>query len=84
MTAETNAAIRGCKEAGATEVVVADAHWASQNLLRDKLEAPVAQREEEIMMLSGIEGCDLVVFIGYHGRAGGNNFLSHTVNGRWI
>ena len=27
MTAETNAVIKGCQEAGATEIVVADAHW---------------------------------------------------------
>ena len=84
MTAETNAAIKGCQEAGATEVVIADAHWLSKNLLQDKLLAPVAPREEEVMMLSGIAGCDLVIFLGYHGKAGGNNFLSHTTSGAWI
>ena len=44
----------------------------------------MADREEAIMMLSGIKGCDLVIFLGYHGRAGGDNFLSHTTSGKWI
>ena len=46
--------------------------------------AKVAPRNEELAMLSGIQGCDVVVFVGYHGRAGGANFLAHTVSGKWI
>ena len=87
MTNETNSAILACKKAGATEVVVADAHWASKNLLKDKLHSKYAElmpRDEQIAMLSGIKGCDIVIFLGYHGKAGGDNFLSHTISGEWI
>ena len=87
MTNETNVAILACKKAGAAEVFVADSHWASKNLLKDKLHtkfAEVVPRDESMMMLSGVKGCDVVIFLGYHGKAGGDNFLSHTLSGEWI
>ena len=34
-------------------------------------------------MLQGIRGCDVTIFLGYHGMAGGNNFMSHT-NHEWF
>jgi D-amino peptidase len=37
MTAEVNAAIQAAKDAGATEILVADSHGNGQNLLIEKL-----------------------------------------------
>ena len=57
MTAETNTAILACKKAGATEVIISDAHWESKNLLKDKIHSKFAElvpRDEQIAMLSGI------------------------------
>ena len=87
MTNETNVAILACKKAGAEEVFIADSHWASKNLLQDKLHtkfAEVVPRDDSMMMLSGVKGCDVVIFLGYHGKAGGDNFLAHTLSGEWI
>ena len=77
MTDETNAAIKGAYEAGASKVIVADSHWVSKNLLKDEVNAPVVPRDADAM-LSGCKGCDVTVFLGYHGMAGGDNFMSHT------
>lgn len=83
MTAEANAAIEGALEAGATEVVVVDAHGFMRNLLPDEL-------HEDALLVSGIprplfqmEGLDdtfkAVFLIGYHARAGDAlGILSHT------
>ena len=36
------------------------------------------------MGVGGQSGGDVVIFLGYHGKAGGDNFLSHTLSGEWI
>ena len=41
MTHDINAAIRGCKAAGATEIVIKDSHGNSKNLSIDELEPGV-------------------------------------------
>ena len=88
MTEETNAAIEGALEAGATEILVRDSHGSARNILPDLL------REEAFLirdwsggifsMMEGIdESYDAVIFIGYHGREGTPNaVLKHTMNGR--
>ena len=84
MTDETNAAIKGAYQAGASKVIVSDSHWVSKNLLRNETEALIVPIEEEIAMLSGCKGCDVTVFLGYHGMAGGNNFMSHTNHEQYL
>ena len=78
MTDETNAAIKGAYKAGASKVIVSDSHWVSANLLRDQCEADIVPRDLKLAMLAGVKGCDVTVFLGYHGMAGGDNFMSHT------
>ena len=75
MTREALAAIDAAKAAGATEIIVADAHGNGQNLLIDQF-APdvriIRSWPRRLGMVAGLdETVDAVVFIGYH--AGTNN-----------
>ncbi len=89
MTAEVNAAIEGCLEAGAGEIVVADAHGNAQNLIPDELhEAALLIRSfpRPMMQVEGIdESFAGVIFIGYHPKDGtATANLSHTFMGGTI
>ncbi len=70
MTDETLAAIDGAIEAGAKEIVVADAHGNGQNLLIEKLPEDVLlirSWPRRFGMVGGIdESFDGVLLIGYH------------------
>ena len=86
MTAECNAAIEGCFDAGATEVVVNDSHGTMLNLLQEELDhraSVVRGRTKSLGMVQGIDtGVDATMFVGYHGRAGGaDGVLNHTIRG---
>lgn len=87
MTAECNAAIEGCFDAGVSDVLVNDAHGTHSNLLQELLDprVPVVRgRSKPLGMLQGIDtGCDAAMFVGYHARAGGGDgVLSHTMRSR--
>jgi D-amino peptidase len=86
MTGEALAAIEGAKTAGATEIVVKDAHSSGRNILIDRL-------PEDVRVIRGwsghpfsmVEGLDnsfaAVVMIGYHASAGSEaNALAHTMS----
>jgi D-amino peptidase len=85
MTEEANAAITGALDAGATEIVVRDAHDSARNILPDLLR-PEARLIREwngpLSMMEGIDKTfDAVVFIGNHARAGTPNaVLKHTMS----
>ena len=88
MTEETNAAIEGVLEAGATEIVVRDSHGSARNILPELLN-PAAELIRDwsggpLQMMEGIdETFDAVIFIGYHARAGTPDaVLEHTMSGR--
>ncbi len=87
MTHDVNAAIRGAKAAGATEIVVKDSHGNSKNLL-------IAQLEPGIRLVSGhgggIDGMmmginesfDAALLVGYHAMAGtAAGIMEHTITG---
>lgn len=86
MTGECNAAVEGCFDAGATEVVVNDSHGTMLNLLQEELD-PRAQvirgRTKSLGMAQGVDaGMDATMFVGYHARAGGGDgVLNHTMRG---
>ena len=87
MTADANAAIQGACDAGATEVVVVDAHDGMLNLIWEQLD-PRAElirgyENRRNGMVEGIDDrCDTLFFVGYHARAAdGRGVLSHTFNG---
>ncbi len=87
MTQETNAAIEGALEAGATEILVRDSHGSARNILPDVLRPEAVLLRDwsdgPLSMMEGIdETFDAVIFIGYHARAGTPNaVLKHTMTG---
>jgi D-amino peptidase len=89
-TQEINAAVRGAKAGGGTEIVVMDCHGAGKgynfnSLLPEDLEPDceyVVQEEwtEYTQFLE--QGVDAALFVGMHARAGaGGGVLNHTVSG---
>ncbi len=85
MTKEALAAVNGALKAGATDIIVKDAHEDGKNLIHDML-------PEEVKIISGwsnnpynmIEGIDdsydAIIFVGYHSSANSNgNPLAHTL-----
>ena len=89
-TEEINAAVRGAKAAGATEIVVMDCHgagkgWTFNSLIPDELDPDcewVVQDEWTEYTEFLEQGCDAALFIGMHARAGTElGVLSHTVSG---
>ena len=90
-TEEINAAVRGAKSAGATEIVVMDCHGAGgdytfNSLLPELLDPDcefVVQNEwtEYTQFLE--DGCDAALFVGMHAMAGTpDGVMSHTVSGQ--
>src|SRR6516162_10066642 len=88
-TQEINAAVRGAKAAGATEIVVVDCHgagggWTFNSLLPELLHPDCEwvahhawSRYTEILE----QGCDAALFIGMHARAGTpDGVLCHTIS----
>ncbi len=89
-TEEINAAVRGAKAAGATQVVVVDCHgagkgWTFNSLIPDRLDPDcewVAHHAWGRYTEMWENGCDACLLIGMHAR---NNtpdgVLSHTISG---
>lgn len=88
-TNEVNAAVRGARAAGATDVIVVDCHGAGngftfRSFIPDQLEAggqyvlghPWARYTEAFE-----QGCDAILFLGAHAMAGTpDGVLCHTVS----
>jgi D-amino peptidase len=69
MTREAQAAVAAAKAAGATEVIVADAHGNGENLLIEQFPADVRiirSWPRQLGMVAGADQVDAVMFIGYH------------------
>ena len=87
MTKETNAAIEGALAAGATDIVVRDAHGSARNILPELLDRNARLLRDwsggPAGMMEGIdETFDAVIFVGYHARAGTpDGVIDHTWSG---
>jgi D-amino peptidase len=90
-TEEINAAVRGAKAAGATEIVVMDCHgagkgWTFNSLLPELLDPDcdfVVQNEWTEYTAFLEQGCDAALFVAMHAKAGTpRGVLSHTVSGK--
>jgi D-amino peptidase len=90
-TEEINAAVRGAKAAGATEIVVMDCHgagkgWTFNSLVPDALDPDceyVVQDEWTEYTEFLEQGCDAALFVGMHARAGTPDGVhNHTISGR--
>jgi len=85
MTAEVSAAANAAIKAGATEIVIKDAHDSGRNLILDDLPEMVqvirGWAGHPLSMVQEIDhSFDAIIFIGYHSRAGQNtNTLAHTM-----
>ncbi len=89
-TGEINAAVRGAKAAGATEIVVMDCHgagegWTFNSLIPDELdpECEYVVQEHWTEYTEYLEGgIDAALFVGMHAMAGTRDgVLAHTVSG---
>jgi D-amino peptidase len=90
-TEEINAAVRGARSAGATEIVVMDCHGAGGDYTFNSLVADLLDPDCEFVIQSEwteytafLEaGCDAALFVGMHAMAGTpDGVLSHTVSGQ--
>ena len=90
-TEEINAAVRGARAGGATEIVVMDCHGSGKgttfnNLVPDLLDpgCEYVVQEEWTGYTAFLEaGCDAALFVAMHARAGTpDGVLNHTVSGR--
>ena len=89
-TEEINAAVRGAKAGGATEIVVMDCHGAGKefsfNSLVPELLDPACDWvvQDEWTEYTGFleSGCDAALFVGMHAKAGtADGGMNHTVSG---
>src|ERR671932_2058870 len=90
-TEEINAAVRGAKKAGATEIVVMDCHgaaqhWSFNSLIPEELDpdCEFVVQEEWTEYTDFLErGCDAALFVAMHAKAGTPlGVMSHTVSGQ--
>lgn len=85
MTREVIAACEGALAAGATDILLKDAHWTGRNIIADRL-------PEDVRLIRGWSGhpwsmiqeidetFDALIMTGYHSGAGaGGNPLAHTI-----
>ena len=86
MADDANAAIRGAKAGGATEIVVNDSHGSMRNLRLEDLEPGarlISHSFKRMGMVEGLdESFDAAIFIGYHAKAGHpTGLFAHTGSG---
>jgi D-amino peptidase len=89
MTADVNAAIQGAYAGGAKEIVVADGHWNSGNILIEELDPRAwlnSGTPSPFSMVEGVQdGVEGAMFVGYHARAGtANAILDHTWSSKCV
>lgn len=73
MTMDVNAAIRGAFAAGATEVLVNDAHWTMLNIIYEELDERaqlIRGGGKRLSMMEQVDEYDGVFFVGYHPKVG--------------
>jgi D-amino peptidase len=85
MVEDVNAVIAGLLEAGATEIVVNDAHGSMRNILASDLNPKaslISGSPKPLTMMQGIDGSfEACLLIGYHARAGTAwATLDHTIS----
>jgi len=87
LTWDVNAAIAGAVDGGATEVVVNEAHDGMRNILLEELDdraEMISGLHKPLVMMAGLDDCDVVFFVAYHARAGEPGVLAHTLTGDYV
>lgn len=86
MLEETNAAVQGALDAGATDIIVNDSHGSMRNLVYHRLH-PAAKlitgSPKPMSMMAGMDNTfAAAMFVGYHASGGGYGVLAHTWTSR--
>lgn len=86
MADDVNAAVRGARKGGATDILVNDSHGSMRNLRLEDLEPGVrliSHSFKKSGMMEGLdESFDAAIFIGYHAQAGSpDGLFAHTGSG---
>jgi D-amino peptidase len=86
MADDVNAAIKGARRGGATDIVVNDSHGSMRNLRLEDLDPQVRLISHSFKKSGMMEGLDdtfdAVIFIGYHAKAGHpSGLFAHTGSG---
>jgi D-amino peptidase len=87
LTRDVNAAVEGAFDGGAASVVVNEAHDGMRNILIEELDERaelISGLHKPLVMMEGLDDCDLVFFTGYHARAGEPGVLAHTLNDDYV
>lgn len=80
LTAEANAAIAGCFDGGAREVVIVDGHYRHNNFEMMDLDPRAIVDKTPRPWTGALDGSfDATVMIGQHAMAGAGGFLDHTM-----
>jgi D-amino peptidase len=89
LTKDVNSAVRGAVDAGATEIVINEAHGSARNILIEELE-PHAEMitgyYKPLGMMEGIDNrFDAAFFVAFHAMSGTDAaILDHTIRGKEI
>jgi D-amino peptidase len=86
MADDVNAAIRGARAGGATQILVNDSHGSMRNLRLEDLDPGatlISHNFKRYGMMEGLdESFDAAIFIGYHAKAGTpGGLFAHTGSG---
>jgi len=87
ITHDVNAAVRGARAAGATDILIKDSHGNSKNLLIEDLEPGVRLVSghgsgTDGMMMGIDDSFDCAMLVGYHAMAGTlGGVMEHTITG---
>lgn len=87
LTRDVNAAVEGAFEGGARSVVVNEAHDGMRNILLEELDRRaemISGLHKPLVMMEGLDECDVVFLIAYHARAGEPGVLAHTLTGNYV
>lgn len=85
LTHEVNAAVSAAFEAGASEVTVLDGHSNGRSILIDELHPEArlmwGRQNRRMGQVEGLSADhDVLMMVGYHGRAGELGVVNHTIN----
>ncbi len=86
LTADVNAAIKGARDAGASEVLVNDSHGPMTNIMIEELEEKgrlISGSNKPLLQMQGIDGSfDAAFFVAYHAHEGTEGgVINHTLVG---
>lgn len=85
ITADANAAVAGCFDAGADQVLITEAHASMRNLIPEEVDERaryLSGQPKPLNHVGGVdESFDAAMFVAYHARSGAlRGIMAHTYN----